>query len=352
LIKSGGIERQEAIVTVRSALGVNLVRAASALMVIALANAPAIWAQAQSSGRSGSAVPIDPIEAILNAFKSHRIVALGEGDHNNIQGHIFRLTLIRDPRFAATVNDIVVEAGNSRYQHVMDRFVRGEDVPYEVLRQVWQNAGAGHWDVPIYEEFYRAVRSLNAALPRKRQLRILLGDPGIDWNSIKSREDWGKQVQQLPLRDAYAAALVRREVLARGRRALIVYGDNHYLRNPAPNWPPQTIVAILEKETRSPIFTIWTNTHLDLEAAQADISSWPRPSLTILRGTDLATKLQLQGQFDALIYLGPPSSITFSQLTPALCQDRAYMQMRSARIALMGLSEDWRKKRCAEIASH
>lgn len=41
------------------------------------------------------AVPLDPVEGILAAFKTHQVVALGEGDHNNEQGHAFRLSLIR-----------------------------------------------------------------------------------------------------------------------------------------------------------------------------------------------------------------------------------------------------------------
>ena len=61
------------------------------------------------------AVALEPISAILDAFKTHQIVALGEGAHGNEQGHAFRLSLIRDPRFAAIVNDIVVESGNAIY---------------------------------------------------------------------------------------------------------------------------------------------------------------------------------------------------------------------------------------------
>ena len=153
-------------------------------------------ASAQPSASEKKAVPVDPIAAILEAFRSHPIVALGEGNHNNEQGYAFRLSLIRDPRFAATVNDIVVEAGNSRYQDVMDRFVHGEDVPYEVLRHVWQDTTQPNpvWDVPIYEEFYRAVKKLNSTLPRERQLRVLLGDPPIDWSTVQNREDAMKQM--------------------------------------------------------------------------------------------------------------------------------------------------------------
>src|SRR5437762_2587950 len=88
----------------------------------------------QSETSEKTAVPVDAIAAIVEAFRTHPIVALVEGSHNNEPGYIFRLALIRDRRFAGTVNDIVVEAGNSRYQDVMDRFVGGEDVPYQVLR--------------------------------------------------------------------------------------------------------------------------------------------------------------------------------------------------------------------------
>src|ERR1700681_3930814 len=75
------------------------------------------------------AIPIDPIAAIVDEFSRHAIVALGDGDHASEQPHAFRLSLIRDPRFATTVNDIVVESGSALYQDVIDRFVRGDDVP-------------------------------------------------------------------------------------------------------------------------------------------------------------------------------------------------------------------------------
>ena len=142
---------------------------------------------------------------------------MGEGTHDNEQGHAFRLSLIRDPRFATTVNDIVVECGNFRYQDLMDRFVRGDDVPYDALRRVWQNTTQPDslWDTPIYEEFFRAVRAVNASLAKERQLRVLLGDPPIDWDSVHSKNDYGRWD-----RDGHPAELIRREVLAKGRRML------------------------------------------------------------------------------------------------------------------------------------
>jgi hypothetical protein len=275
------------------------------------------------------AVPVEPIGAILDAFRSHAIVALGEGLHGNEQGHAFRLTLIRDPRFAVTVNDIVVECGNAKYQDLMDRFVRGEEIPYEVIRQVWQNTTqiSGVWDRPIYEEFFRAVRVVNAPLPRERQLRVLLGDPPIDWDRIRQgSDDAGKWA---PERDHHAVDVIRREVISKGRRALVIYGDGHLFR------AGQSLVSQLERDAGVNVFTIATAQSTmfeDLIALQPDVTSWPIPSVATVRGTALDAK-QLTYR-DAVLYLGPPSAITFSRLSASLCADARYVDMRLERVRL------------------
>jgi hypothetical protein len=118
-----------------------------------------------SAQAPGPALPIDAVTAILNAFGTHDIVALGEGDHGNEQGHRFRLALVRDPRFPAIVNDIVIEGGNARYQDVMDRFVQGEDVPYAFLRQVWENTTQpAATERTTTLEFFQTVHAVNSTL--------------------------------------------------------------------------------------------------------------------------------------------------------------------------------------------
>ena len=62
--------------------------------------------------QAAAAKALDPIAGIVDAFQTHDVVALGEGDHGNEQGAAFRAKLYRDPRFQAVVNDIVVESGN------------------------------------------------------------------------------------------------------------------------------------------------------------------------------------------------------------------------------------------------
>lgn len=292
-----------------------------------------------------SATRIEPISGILDAFGSHQIVALGEGLHGNTQGHAFRLALIRDPRFAAVVNDIVVEFGSARYQAVMDRFVSGGDVPGAELRKAWQDTTQGPlWDSPIYEEFFRAVRQVNVTLSSDRQLRVLLGDPPIDWETVKTPHDLARWIG---LREQAVVDVIKREVLARNRRALVIYGDGHFLRY--TKWVGSdhpTLVSMIEREGTK-AFSVWTNTTVELERMQWSIASWPIPSLTLVRGTKLGTlnfkyfagmetapPTTMEEQFDAVLYLGPPSSITMSEISAALCADADYTKMRLARLAL------------------
>jgi hypothetical protein len=121
-----------------------------------------LYAQA---ARLSLTVPIEPIKAILDAFGSHQLVALGE-PHGNEQAAAFRIALIRDARFADVVTDIVVESGNSRFQDVVDAFVSGQRVHDTTLRQVWQKTTVANfvWERPIYEQFFRTVRDVNASL--------------------------------------------------------------------------------------------------------------------------------------------------------------------------------------------
>ena len=347
-----------------------------ALSILLCALVTGASSAAQQAPSSRPAVPVEPTTAILDAFRSHDIVGLGEGAHGNEQGHAFRLSLIRDPRFSAIVNDIVVEFGNARYQDVMDRFVQGQDVPENVLRDVWQNTTQTTtvWERPIYEEFFRAVRALNAALPAERRLRVLLGDPPIDWSIVQTFEDVNKWMAD-GNRDRYPAELIRREVLAKKRRALVIYGEGHLVRM------SRSIVQILESSATTRVFTIASPfsmaTATDPKTLQADADSWRVPGLLNLRGTVLGAAAvtaylpapammregkpapadgrrapAMEDQFDAVLYLGNPATITMSRLPAARCADASYIQMRLARIALMPpplskIQEDRLKQECA-----
>ena len=315
-------------------------------------------------------VPRDAVTAILDAFRTHTVVALPDA-HGSEKAHAFLLSLIRDPRFAATVNDIVVEFGSARYQDVIDRFVRGDEVPYEMLRRVWQDTTqpSAANDRPHAEAVFRAVRAVNAGRPRDRQVRVLLGDPPIDWERIQTKAEHFKWIE---MRDMYPAALIQLEVIAKQRRALVVYGVAHLQRRNVHSnfdmdeWPAQTIVSLLERASPTRVFTIVAvDASEKFTARQRDIPAWPAPSLATIRGTALGAAdaadyfswgtrfairegkmvsvpraewraMRAEDQFDAVLYLGA-SPDAEAQWSPALCADAAYLAMRFKRIALADL---------------
>jgi hypothetical protein len=330
------------------------------------------------------ATPVEPIAAILDAFRTHDIVTLTD-PHGNVQVQTFLLSLLRDSRFPETVNDIVIETASARYQDVIDRFIRGDDVRRDVLRNAWENHTVtnAHNSFGIQaEELIRAVRTVNASLNDARKLRVIAGDPPIDWDNITSRQDHGRWIE---LRDSYAADLIRRQVLDRGRHALVIYGQGHLQRRGIVSnydmsiWQSQTVVSLLERDPAVRIFNVWTLLDRNVELPEG-VASWPVPSLATVRGTTLGEKdfetysrgfgfgnrfgvrngqlvplpreewkmMRMEDQFDALLYLGPPPSMTNVTISSTLCQDSEFVKSRLQRLTRFAppVEVDGFKKAC------
>jgi hypothetical protein len=173
---------------------------------------------------------------------------------------------------------------------------------------------------------------------------VLLSDPPISWDTVTTPEAF---LAASGDHDAYPAALLEREVLAKGRRALLVYGDGHFQRI----WD-STVVGRIERATGARVFTIAVPGLIDLESLEPNVQTWPRPSLALLTNTAIGRmhwtvfdpaipstapgvpQARLDEVFDAMIYLGPRSSLTFSRLDSSLCGDEEYLKTRAARGAL------------------
>ncbi len=172
---------------------------------------------ASCSGGAGPAAAGRPLaDAVLEAFKTHRLV--GYGDSEGLQTHGDALALLlSDPRLPGVVDDIVVEFGNALYQDTIGAFIVGQPVNDADLRPVWRNTTSplGAWDAPVYEQVYRTVRAANWALPPSKRMRVLAGDPPIDWPKITNNCQLMAFSQT---RDHYFASVVKKHVLAKGRR--------------------------------------------------------------------------------------------------------------------------------------
>ncbi|HTE43030.1 MAG TPA: hypothetical protein VK629_19555 [Steroidobacteraceae bacterium] len=168
------------------------------------------------------------IDGVLAAFATHPIVAIGD-QHGLAQQLDFYNALIREPRFARDVGNVVVEFGTAQHQGIIDRYVNGEDVPYSDLRKVWSDA-VGWTPFATFIGFanvFAQIRAANANLPPQRRIKVWLGDPPIDWSSVTSGAEVFAIIGQ---RDSFPAELIRREILEKDRKTLVIYGAPHVAR--------------------------------------------------------------------------------------------------------------------------
>ena len=78
-----------------------------------------------SDAQAATAAPGSSLtEAVLAAFQTHRVVAIGDA-HAGQEIHDLLLTILSDPRLYGTANDIVVEFGDAFYQDTLDKFILG-----------------------------------------------------------------------------------------------------------------------------------------------------------------------------------------------------------------------------------
>jgi hypothetical protein len=292
-------------------------------------------------------------DTVLEAFRTHRVVGLGEA--HELQDHHDALTLLlTDPRLPGVVDDIVVEFGNALYQDTIDRFISGQPVGNADLRQVWRNTTQSPmetWDSPVYEQFFRTVRAVNAPLSPRRQIRVLLGDPPVDWSRITSFS----QLRAIagPQRNTHPASVIETQVLARGRRALVCYGLDHLTHG-------GSLAGILERAGERPYLIA------DFLPAAGDpgelakrFSRYSRGAVVSTAGTWLGSAdaglffpagpgphgrpqangrcgLRLGSLIDAALYLGPPESLAVSSWNPAIFLDAVYWKELQRRNAMNG----------------
>jgi hypothetical protein len=287
--------------------------------------------------------PRDATNAIVDAFKTHDIVMFGEW-HANKQEYEWLCNLVSAPEFDDRVDDIVVEFGNSLYQKSVDRYIAGEDVPIEQVRKAWRNViGAVGPPSPVYEQFYKAVRDANMKRRGKHQLRILLGDPYGDWEKIKDAEDLGPYLTH---RDEWYAQVVKDEVLAKHRRALLIMGSGHFIRRNGPGLVEHTIRAA----GANPYLVVFgTNAVGGFDDLDKRFDAWPAPVIVSLAGNWVgelpampvinggitpATPLKLADAADALFYAGPRDSLTELRMPRSELDGTAYGNELNRRLMI------------------
>jgi hypothetical protein len=316
------------------------------------------------------------IDGILAAFETYPLVGLGDLHELANELELYA-ALVRDPRFAAAVGNVVVEFGASQHQDILDRYLNGEDVAYDELAKVWRNTVA--WDPSVmavgYQTFFAQVRAVNFALAPAERIRVWLSEPPIDWATIDTRDAWQRIYDQ---RDPHAAAVIVREILERGNKALVIYGTGHFFSFPWPSTLPEpsggtaTLGEIVERTHPGAFYLVTPYggyENPDCSAALEAAMQWPNNVLVApVRGTPLEEALmrpecmsrtmrgvdplppadeleRLQKRFyeidtgvagDALLYLAPAAELMRSPPDATTWMDVDYSNELARRIRVRG----------------
>jgi hypothetical protein len=289
--------------------------------------------------------PTDVIRAALDRVP---LVALGE-THGIKEYGAFLESLIGSEEIANRLDDIVVEFGSADHQSTMDRYVAGEAVSTAEMDQVLRDTTQVLvWDSPIYASIFSAVRRANQRRPASKPIRVVLGDPPIDWDRTQTAEDHLKISNE---RDRHFAAVVDREVLAKGRKALLLFGRFHALKQGSSR---ETVGSLLEQRHPGMQFVVILYAGMGPHSAQVEAAlSRSRPPAIILLSTSwigslparsafvlppvlqVAEGLKLRDIADAYLYLGPQASLTEAFPPRATYQDPAYLRELERRYPIV-----------------
>ena len=220
---------------------------------------------------------------LVDAFHQFPLVGFSEPRHGAGGTREFLASVLHHPRFAGNINDIVVEFGNARYQDIADAYIAGQPVTRDQLEQIWEETTvvSGVWTSPTYEGFLSDVRSLNLTLPVEKRIRVVLGDPPIDWSVVRGpadedMNDW---------RDAHFAWVVEEQVMKKGRRALLWIGGAHLSRKVRL---PDSLIHLLDRRFPNQTMVALSLDRQDLdEPIVARLGGWPAGRAASVRNTAL-----------------------------------------------------------------
>ena len=307
--------------------------------------------------------PEDGVQFINKKFEQYPIVALGES-HALQEQYDFLTRLLNDKQFQNTVDDIVIEFGNSLYQSTLDAYVNGDKVEQVELDEVWMNttqSPVDPWSSVLYRKFIEQVREVNAK--QGKTIRLIAGDSPINWPLVQTRKEY---LQNLS-RDSVMAAITCNEVLAKNRRALVITGGAHLSKIHRPSPVSRALPVNLEIEKRYPgsVYLIQTITGFGkyTEEYEPKLAGVPVGSIFNIKDTWVgkiplptaigpvqspgsngagasavpspvpapANSLVREDVYDAFLYVGPLKDLHFVPALPVVYKDDLFWKELNRR---------------------
>jgi len=252
---------------------------------------------------------VGAVQGIVQAFDKHPVVIIAEARHGVVQMGSFYVSLVHDPAFQGAVHDIVIEFASRNNQALLDRYVRGEDIPAAEVRHLWRDTTkVAAWEFPIYAEWLAAIREVNRTLPAARRFRVWAGDTAVDWTRMHTQADWAALGD-----NNVSFAEVVNQILKEKRRVFVVLGGNHVTKSGDRTGGPNTTTRI---EARYPGSTYVVLHHIAPPGTDEvpHLADPHAPALFDLAGTSVGAPALSYG--DAWLYVGPSPELKESRPAP------------------------------------
>ena len=165
-----------------------------------------------------------PVEYVLNKFKDHDVVILGE-----MHGIKEYLELIRDIieplYYEGGVKLFAMEIIKTKNTALVNRLVTGKEYDQQLALRIFRDCAWPTWGFKEYMDIIKAIWGLNNKLPPKaKKIRVVALDS--DWDAYDFVSgNWSEADEKA--RDNHMAAVLAREVLDKGEKALVQIGFNH-----------------------------------------------------------------------------------------------------------------------------
>ena len=145
---------------------------------------------------------------------------------------------------------VILEFANTDYQDILDKYIFGDEVNIKELRKVWRESTGSPgrvWEATIYFDLLKKIRDANLSLPQGKKIRVLGGDPSINWKTINNLEDYRNQIEKT--RETFPADLAIEYGINQRKKVLVIYAEFHITKVPDKKSEPNysTITSLINK---------------------------------------------------------------------------------------------------------
>lgn len=165
-----------------------------------------------------------PIEYVLDKFKNHDVVILGEMHEVKENLELIR-NLIEPLYHKAGVKCFAMETLKSKNITLVNQLVTSEEYDQQLALRIFRDYGWPTWGFKEYMDVIKAVWELNNKLPPQAQ-KVKVVPLSSDWDAYDIVSGAWTEADE-KAHDNHMAQILSNEVLEKGEKALVLIGYNH-----------------------------------------------------------------------------------------------------------------------------